>query len=151
MNSFQERPFEGKWKYRSFKNEVNDPETTDSKGAKSAGVNGLLFGEGTLTLKETSLNTLEGTLGGPGWELKLKGSINYGDPYTIRFQGTGIVINHPWIYSYVGYLVNPWVNGVDQVPAIVGSVVRVIDHPGGDGTMHHAGKVASFYAVKYLS
>jgi hypothetical protein len=66
-----------------------------------------------------------------------------------RFQGTGIVNGEQWIYDYEGYLVNHWPNGVQQRPAIVGSVIRTIPHSGGEpGTVAPAGVVASFYAVK---
>jgi len=52
-----------------------------------------------------------------------------------------------WIYEYVGYLVNPWQNGVNQPPTFVGSMIRQIPHPSGKG-MHHAGEVGSFFCVK---
>ena len=37
-----------------------------------------------------------------------------------------------------------WPNGVDQIEALVGSLIRTIPHPGGE----EAGLVASFYAVR---
>jgi len=65
------------------------------------------------------------------------------------FQGKGTVDGELWIYDYECYLVPHWPNGVDQVPALVGSVVRTIPHSGGQpGTVSPAGVVASFYAVK---
>ena len=42
-----------------------------------------------------------------------------------------------------------WPNGIDQVAAFVGSVIRTIPHSGGQpGTVSPAGVVCSFYAVK---
>ena len=42
-----------------------------------------------------------------------------------------------------------WPNGVDQRPAIVGSVIRTIPHSSGEpGTVAPARVVASFYAVR---
>lgn len=54
-----------------------------------------------------------------------------------------------WVYDYIGYVVPPWPNGIDQRPAIVGSVIRTIPHSGGQpGTLNPAGVVASFYAAR---
>ncbi len=133
----------GVWDYRSYNNYTFDQVNDQSP---------LEFGSGSIILEATDLpNQIAGSIGDVGrteWELKLTGSINYGDPYTARFQGEGIVSGHKWIYEYVGYMVNPWQNGVNQVPAFVGSTIRQIPHPGGDGTIHPAGVVASFFCVK---
>ncbi len=53
-----------------------------------------------------------------------------------------------WIYDYEGYVIKPWPNGVDQVPAIVGTIVRVIPHSNGSGGTAPAGVVAQWIAVK---
>ncbi|HET6308846.1 MAG TPA: hypothetical protein VFG12_16770 [Rhodopila sp.] len=134
-----ENPFVGTWTYRSFLNDadVNTP------------FNELEFGRGTIVLQEAPIQSLQGTIGGPGWSLALKGARAYGNPMHLRFQGTGIVGGEQWIYDYTGYLVPDWPNGVDQVAAIVGSVVRTIPHSGSQpGTVNPAGVVCSFYAVK---
>lgn len=134
-----ENPFVGTWTYRSFLNDadVNTP------------FNELEFGRGTIVLQEAPMQSLQGTIGGPGWSLALKGARAYGNPMHLRFQGTGIVGGEQWIYDYTGYLVPDWPNGVDQVAAIVGSVVRTIPHSGSQpGTVNPAGVVCSFYAVK---
>ena len=94
------------------------------------------------------MQLLVGTIGGPGWSLKLKGARSYGDPMHARFQGTGTVGGEKWAYDYSGYLVPHWPNGVGQVPAIVGSVIRTIPHSAGPGKVAPAGVVASFYAVR---
>ncbi|MEZ2218894.1 hypothetical protein [Rhizobium sp. RCC_161_2] len=133
-------PFVGNWTYRSF---LNDPDI--SKAA-----NDLLFGEGTLAIVEQSVAELSGTIGGPGWSLDLRGSFGYGSPMQVRFQGKGVVGGEEWIYDYIGWLVPVWPNSTDrlEVPAIVGSVVRTIPHSGDGGSIHPAGVVASFYAVR---
>ena len=93
--------------------------------------------------------TLKGTIGGTGWSLTLRGARQYGNPMHARFQGVGIVKGEKWVYDYDGYLVPDWPNGVDQIPAIVGSVVRTIPHSGSQpGTVNPAGVVCSFYAVR---
>jgi hypothetical protein len=65
-----------------------------------------------------------------------------------RFRGTGTVDDEPWVYDYTGWLIPAWPNGVGQVPAIVGSVIRTIPHSAGPGKTAPAGEVASFYAVR---
>lgn len=135
-------PFVGSWSYRSF---LNDPDLS-----KDSDVTQLLFGDGTLEITAPSSETLGGTIGGQGWSLNLHGSIGYGSPSQVRFQGKGIVGGEEWIYDYIGWLVPVWPNSTDtlQRAAIVGSVVRTIPHSGSDGTVHPAGVVASFYAVR---
>ncbi|MBY0475348.1 MAG: hypothetical protein K2Q13_09855 [Nitrosomonas sp.] len=134
-----DNPFTGNWTYRSL---LNNPEVNQA-------FNNLEFGRGTITINEDAMQLLNGVIGGPGWSLTLKGSREYGTPMRIRFQGTGIVNGEQWIYDYEGYLISHWPNGVQQRPAIVGSVIRTIPHSGSEpGTVSPAGVVASFYAVK---
>ena len=135
-----DNPFVGSWSYRSFSN--NSDLNTEP--------NNLLFGQGTLVITAPSSESLGGTIGGEGWSLNLHGSIGYGSPAQVRFQGVGVVNGAKWIYDYIGWLVPVWPNSTDllQRRAIVGSVVRTIPHSGSDGTVHPAGVVASFYAVR---
>jgi hypothetical protein len=141
-----DNPFVGAWIYRSLYNNPDD--ITDW--------NSLQFGSGTLVITAPSSETLGGTIGGslgPGqgnWSLNLHGSIGYGSPGQVRFQGRGLVSGEEWVYDYIGWLVPVWPNSNDtlQRAAIVGSVVRTIPHSGSDGTVHPAGVVASFYAVR---
>jgi len=131
--------FVGKWTYRSWLNDVN----------LATQPNDLLFGSGTIDIVEAPSQILKGTIGGSGWQLDLHGSRSYGDPMTVRFQGKGMVSGAEWIYAYVGYLVPEWPNGVNQKTAMVGSIVRVIPHPSGNGGIAPAGVTASWYAVKH--
>ena len=134
-----DNPLVGSWTYRSF---LNDPDI-------GTAFNDLEFGRGTIVIEEGPMAALKGTIGGPGWSLALKGSRAYGSPMQVRFQGTGVVGGAQWIYDYEGWLVPDWPNGVGQVSAIVGSVIRTIPHPGnGAGVVNPAGVVCSFYAVK---
>jgi hypothetical protein len=48
-----------------------------------------------------------------------------------------------WEYDYHGQLAYSWPNGANQVPAIIGTVIRATPHDGAP-----AGYVASFIAVK---
>ncbi|WP_196138412.1 hypothetical protein [Aliikangiella sp. G2MR2-5] len=130
----------GQWTYRSF---VSDTDV-------NAEFNSLEFGRGTIEIDNGPMQLLTGRIFGPGWELDLKGSIGYGDPFALRFQGAGIVGGAQWIYDYSGYLVPQWPNGIAQVPALVGSIVRAIPHPTGPNgkSTAPAGIVAQWIAVK---
>lgn len=130
-----ESPFVGTWTYRSF---INNP-------TLGTPFNDLAFAEATMKIKASPMEDFVGTLGGPGWELKLNGSTAYGNPYTVRFQGVGTINEETWIYDYTGYLVPRWPSGVDQRPAIVGSVIRTVAHSKGNAK---AGVVASFIALR---
>jgi hypothetical protein len=131
----KDSPFAGSWSYRSFR---NDPDL-------SKDFNDLRFGAGTLELAESEFGRLSGSLGGEGWSLNLVGGYTYGNPFSLRFQGSGEIGGEMWVYDYVGYLVPIWPNGVEQRPALVGSVIRTIPHSNGQA---QAGYVASFIAVK---
>ena len=129
----------GIWTYRSFNNDPN----------LAADFNSLEFGRANLRIDEAPFGVFKGLIYGTGWSLELNGSINYGDPFSVRFQGKGVVGGEEWIYDYLGYAIRPWPNGVDQRPALAGSIVRTIPHSGGSpGTVNPAGVVASFLAVR---
>jgi hypothetical protein len=126
----------GLWTYRSL---LNNP-------SLSVDFNALEFGRANLLIEEKN-GVLTGKIYGKGWELKLKGSFQNGNPATLWFQGSGVVGGSPWVYEYLCYVVPHIPIGVKQVPALVGSVTRVIPHPGSKGKTNPAGEVASFYAV----
>jgi hypothetical protein len=84
-------------------------------------------------------------LGGTGWSLDLSGVVTDGDPARLRWQGRGEIGGETWVYDYLGYVVTDWPNGVDQVDAIVGTIVRTEPHSNGQAT---AGFVASWIAVR---
>jgi hypothetical protein len=130
----------GTWTYRSF---LSNPDL-------NADFDALEFGRGNIRIDDAPLQTFSGLIFGPGWELKLKGAIAYGNPFSVRFQGVGIVGGAQWIYDYSGFLVSDWPNGIDQRPALVGSIVRTIPHPAGPNNKSTApaGVVAQWIAVK---
>jgi hypothetical protein len=134
-----DNPFVGSWIYRSL---LNDSDI-------SKPFNDLRLAAATITIQEAAFNVLKGEIGGEGWSLALQGSREYGTPMRARFQGNGIIGGERWIYDYDGYLVPHWPDGVDQRPAIVGSLIRTVPHSGGSpGTVSPAGVVFSFYAVR---
>ena len=130
----------GAWHYRSFLNE--------SKQVPD--LNKLLFGEGDFVLDESAIGTISGTGDfGDGDTVRYQGSVMHGNWITVRFQGVGTgPKNKDWLYDYVGVIVPQWPNGVNQVQAIVGSVVRSASHSNSSGGTAPAGRVASFIAVK---
>jgi len=133
-------PFEGAWTYRSL---INDPDINKE-------FNDLEFAAAEIVFEKSAFGTLKGKLSFGNDFLKLTGAASYGNPFAIRLQGVGatpgtIEDGKPWVYDYQGYLVPVWPNGVDQRPAIVGSVIRTATHSGGRAK---AGFVASFIAVR---
>lgn len=127
----------GTWTYRSL---LNNPDLT-------VDFNALEFGRGNLQIIISEGGILSGKIYDTGWKLTLKGSIQYGSPVTLWFEGTGIVSGSLWKYDYLCYVVPHIPNGVNQVPALVGSVTRAIAHPDGQGGTSPAGVVCSFYGV----
>jgi hypothetical protein len=137
MANTHRKPGAGLWTYRSL---LNNPEL-------SADFDALEFGRANLRIDIAESGAITGKIYDTGWELDLKGSVQYGTPGTLWFQGSGIVNGSLWIYDYLCYIVPRIPNGAHQVPALVGSVTRAIPHPDGQGGTSPAGVVASFYAV----
>jgi hypothetical protein len=137
----------GKWTYRSFLNDATlccgDPDPNKD----AANLLNLLFAEAVFTFKLPTNTTLTGAIDWPGGGLDLQGTVTAGDTSqpAVKITGTGRpntgTVN--WEYDYEGRLAYRWPNGVRQVPALVGSVIRAKPHNG-----NPAGLVASFIAVK---
>lgn len=136
-------PFAGTWTYRSF---LNNPAPVGDDPAK---LEALLFAEGVLTVQDTVNTTFQGELSfGPGSVMDLNGVVTpaqSGRPAHAHIVGVGKPGSPlaDYFYDYDGSLTEHWPNGVNQVPAITGSVIRVKPHNG-----EAAGLVASFVAVK---
>jgi hypothetical protein len=132
-------PLGGRWTYRSFRN-CPDPTAPCDQGP-----NRLLFGLGELEIEPFAPGGFNGRLVfGETTVLRLTGTSSVGNPSAVRFQGIGEGPGaEGWVYDYVGYLVPVWPHGVDQRPALVGSVVRTVAHGASA-----AGMVASWIAVK---
>jgi hypothetical protein len=129
-------PLSGTWTYRSFR---NDPDHEND-------INRLLYGEGDLIVEEAPMGAFAGRLMlGSDYQLDLRGFASYGLPFTVRFQGVGTAGSKAegWIYDYMAFVVPDWPNGVDQIPAMVGSNIRTVPHDGSP-----AGLVASWIALK---
>ena len=134
----------GKWTYRSYR---NDPSLIDGDAKKALQS---IFGEGVFTFEVLQNNTIKGVFDmGGGYMLDIKGVIQpeipNSAPLTLSINGYGRAgtPTDGWEYNYHGFLAYQWPNGIDQVPSLVGSVIRAKPH----GTAK-AGYVASFTAIK---
>jgi len=136
-------PFAGTWTYRSF---LNNPALTDGDPAKLAA---LLFAEAIWTVQDTAPDVFQGQLSfGPNNIMDLLGVITAaaaGNVPHVHIVGKGRAgtPTAQLFYDYDGSLTEKWPEGVNQVSAITGSVIRMKPHDG-----QPAGLVASFIAVK---
>jgi hypothetical protein len=137
-------PIAGQWTYRSFRN------STDLVNGDAAKALALIFGEGIFTFDALSPGSLRGTLDmGGGYVLDIEGTVRpdaKAGNYTFVAAGHGRpgTPTAGWRYDYHAELAYHWPNGVNQVPALLGSVIRAKAHDGGA-----AGFVASFIAVRH--
>lgn len=133
----------GNWTYRSY---LNDPSLVGDDPKKALDQ---IFGEGQLHFVSGDERKFKAVLDfGNNAQMDLFGNIINAtglSPHTLVITGTGRegTSTAKWVYQYQGYLVPDWVEGVNQVPAIVGTVIRTIPHGSG-----HAGVVASFIIIK---
>ena len=130
---------DGKWTYRSF---FNDPAFVGDDKQKALD---LIFAEATFTF-EISGTDLKGIIDWGSGGLDLKGTVSSASPPTVQIIGMGRpgTETEGWRYDYNGALAHEWPNAVKQVPAVVGTVIRVNAH----GPGAPAGDTASFIAVK---
>ena len=120
----------GTWSYRSFINNP-DPVSTPDQALN------LIFGEGELMI--THANPADGfratlSFGGDA-VMDLAGTVAEAQgtqPLTATVKGRGRPRGPiaDFAYDYSFYAVPAWPDGIDQRPALVGSVVRVADHGG---------------------
>ena len=155
---------QGRWTYRSYLNRADvivnaDPDkavqaltaiygaqVTNAAAALTAF--NLIFGEGTMTFDSPQGNSITGNFDmGGGYVLDLKGTTQTSSTgvITIEVFGTGRpgIKTENWEYDYRASTTPKWANGVNQIPTLVGTVIRAKPHDGGA-----AGVVASFIAIK---
>lgn len=120
----------GTWTYRSF---INNPQPV---GDDPEAAQALIFGEGELTIEsaEAGSDGFKASLSfGGNAVMDLAGSLepgSAGGPTVIRAQGKGRAGSPvaTFFYDYIFYPVGTWPGSVDQVPALVGTVMRAADH-----------------------
>ena len=108
----------------------------------------LIFGEGKLTIEATAPTLFRADLDFGGSGMDLFGEIAEGagiNPTVLTITGAGRpkTSTAGWVYQYKGYVVPQWPEGDNQVPVIVGTVIRTVPHNGGA-----AGVTASFVIVR---
>jgi hypothetical protein len=135
-------PFAGRWTYRSY---INDPALVGDDANKALG---MIFAEAVFTFEIPTSSTLKGTIEWTGGGLDLQGTLQptgEGGALVLEIVGTGrpATSTAGWEYDYHAQLAYQWPTGVDQTPALIGTVMRAKAHDGGA-----AGYVASFIAVK---
>lgn len=156
----------GKWTYRSYRNRPDIIVNADAEPSVKAlgAIYGqevetassavkalsLVFGEGVMTFDPPAGNAISGNLDmGGGYVLDLKGTIQ---PVagtgilTLEIFGTGRA-NTPtenWEYDYKAFMTPKWPNGINQIPAFVGTVIRAKPHGSAP-----AGVTASFVSIKH--
>jgi hypothetical protein len=138
----EDRMLTGKWTYRSFRN------TPTLVGGDPQAALALIFGEGVFDFEPgEEEGRFKGTLGfSSDYALTLQGEILPGDRTGFSIIGLGIAGTPTagWRYDYRGAAGYTWPDGVDQVPSLLGIVIRVNAH----GPSSPAGYTASFIAVR---
>lgn len=160
----------GRWTYRSYHNRADiivggnaDPAVKaldpifgqDKDGRSNAGTASsalkalnLIFGEGVITFDQPSGNNISGTLDiGNGFVLDLNGilQVSPAGDISVELVGTGRAgtPTDNWEYDYKAATTSKWANGINQIPSLVGTVIRAKPHGASP-----AGYVASFIAIK---
>jgi hypothetical protein len=153
--------FAGAWTYRSF---INAPDFNATAGD-------VLFAVGDLTLEvgdkvDEVVSTSAGLDLDCGYAisgkqsfhngfsiyLTVSGTAKDGQTPTIRFRASGVegTPTAGWIYDFIGYLAPSWPKGEGQVPAIVGTFIRTVQHMSlSGGEVRPAGATFSFIAVSH--
>ena len=134
---------DGMWTYRSF---INRPALV---GGDAQAALGLIFGEGIMSFLAQSPDNIRGGLAmGDNYAMTLTGrEWRHDDEQAFALEGFGIdgTPTAGWRYDYRGTSAWTWPDGIRQVPCLVGSVIRVIEH----GPTAPAGVTASFIAVQH--
>lgn len=131
---------DGKWTYRSYLNQ------TALVGDDAAAALANIFGEGIFDLADAGGPAVRGRLDmGNGYALTISGEADpEGDgDFFLAGKGVAGTATEGWQYDYRGTLAYRWRDAVDQIPCLVGTVLRVKAH----GPHSPAGVTASFVAV----
>jgi hypothetical protein len=130
----------GQWTYRSY---LNNPALVGSDPQKALAD---IFGEGVMTFDKVRRGVVKGVLDmGNGYFLDLRGtSTTLGGVTTVALRGFGRdgTPTAGWVYDYHGSPAYRWPKGVDQIPCLVGSILRAKPHNG-----EPAGVTACFIAI----
>lgn len=131
----------GTWTYRSFR---NNPAPVDGDPNKALA---LFFAEAEFRFTAVTPTEFKGVIDWGSGGLDMAGTMIAGSrdmPAAFSIVGLGRpgTQTDGWEYDYNGALAYRWPAGVQQVPALIGSVIRAKPHNGAP-----AGYTASFIAV----
>ena len=132
----------GKWTYRSYR---DDPSFVGDDQAKALSE---IFGEGAFSLTLSAERCVGGALDlGGGYFLDISGQVHgflNRPPFLLYMIGTGRIgtATEGWEYDYQAYSAPIWPQAVNQIRALLGSVLRAKPHNG-----QPAGVTASFVMV----
>ena len=130
----------GHWTYRSYRN------AAELVGDDQRSALALIGSEGIFELRQSDDGRIEGGLGmADGLALRISGSIEQDAGFALIGEGLEGTATAGWRYDYRGIAGFMWPDATDQVPSLVGTVVRVSAH----GPDAPAGFVASFIAVRH--
>ncbi|GAN78163.1 hypothetical protein [Acidisphaera rubrifaciens] len=134
---------DGRWTYRAYR----DVERLIDADAGAA--LGLIFGEGVFELRQAADGRVGGALGmAAGHALRIAGAARAtaeGDTFSLLGTGLDGTATAGWRYAYRGIAGHRWPDAVDQVPSLLGTVIRLAAH----GPDAPAGVTASFIAVRH--
>ena len=129
----------GRWTYRSF---VNTPALV---GSDAQAALALIFGEGVFDFTVDGDGAVAGRLDMvPGYALTITGEEKPRGGFALIGLGIAGTATEGWRYDYHGGPGYTWPDGIDQVPSLLGTVVRVLAHC----PKSPAGVTASFIAVR---
>lgn len=132
----------GRWTYRGYVN------TSSLVGDDPEAALALIFDEGVFDLEAGPGDRLHGAFGmASGDALTLEGRLLPGDGTNFSIVGLGVdgTPTQGWRYDYRGAVGHEWPSGVEQIPSLLGTVVRV----NALGPSAPAGFTASFIAVRH--
>lgn len=133
----------GHWTYRAYRN------MTELVGNDQQAALMLICGEGVFELHQSEDGRVQGALGmETGYALRITGSVETtGDRPSFALFGEGLdgTATAGQRHEYRGVFGHMWPDGVDQVPALLGTVLQVKGH----SPNQPAGYTASFIAVRH--
>lgn len=132
----------GSWTYRSFRNDAAPVDGDPNKALA------LFFAEAEFRFTAVTPGAFNGVIdwGSGGLDMTgtmLAGSTDMPNAFSIVGVGRPGTQTEGWRYEYNGAVAYRWPAGVQQVPALIGSVIRALPHNGAP-----AGYTASFIAVR---
>lgn len=133
----------GRWVYRSF---INSADSADDFGK-------LRLAVALIEISPFGGSDFKGSITTERWQLSIAGQLHSDGRFNFRAsQGSSNTAG--WIYDYVGWVAPKWEpaaehkTALEQVPTLVGTMLRVLDHDNLRGGLSKGGQTYSFIAVR---